>query len=76
MALQCEPPHEIEWKEKERAAEDLLFHIDTISIPDISKLGCYASSFLDFVQQHLLNERALKTVRIGIRLISKYPDLN
>ena len=33
------------------------------------KLACYAGSFLDFVVEHLLDDRALKVVRIGVRLI-------
>ena len=68
-ALKCTPPHQIDWKEKERAAEDLLFYTENVSIADMPKLACYAGSFLDFVVEHLLDDRTLKVVRIGVRLI-------
>ena len=60
-----------DWKSKEQAAEDILFHIETLPQSEIYKLNLYADSFIQFIENSFLGDMTIKVVRIGLRLLRK-----
>ena len=61
-----------DWKSKEQASEDFLFYIETLNQEQVIKLNLYADSFIHFIERTFLDNRTLKVVRIGLRLLRKY----
>ena len=60
-----------DWKTKEQASEDFLFYVETLSQEQIAKLNLYADSFIQYIEKTFLEDRTLKVVRIGLRLLRK-----
>lgn len=61
-----------DWKSKEQASEDFLFYVETLNQEQVIKLNLYADSFIHFIERTFLDNRTLKVVRIGLRLLRKY----
>jgi len=60
---------QLDWKDKEHAAEELLFYVETLDDEQVAKLNIYADSFYKFIEEHLLASSTLKVLRIGLRLV-------
>ena len=43
-----------DWKSKEQAAEDFLFHVETLATDETARLNLYADSFVQFVEKNFL----------------------
>lgn len=48
-----------------------MFYVETLSQEQIAKLNLYADSFIQYVERTFLEDRTLKVVRIGLRLLRK-----
>lgn len=60
---------ELDWKDREHAAEELLFLVETLPEYQTAKLVLFADSFIQFIEEFLLPDPTLKVVRIGLRLL-------
>ena len=67
--LKTEVGEEVDWKDKEHAAEEMLFLVETLPQYQTAKLVLFADSFIVFIDNFMLSDPILKIVRIGLRLL-------